>query len=162
MPARQNPANPTRWLTPPCGERNWLRRTRRACKLVTRIYVMIPDLPGLGVFRLDTGSYYAAGEIGDKADAYGDGPGTERDAPGECCGSSSGSGSPVRATKNFPVPVLEILSTFRAIATGALESGGMAAQLPPAPGEQRLAITAPPAAPVTPAAPAPAESQAIL
>ena len=39
----------------------------RACKLVTRINVMIPDLPGLGVFRFDTGSYYAAVEIGDSA-----------------------------------------------------------------------------------------------
>ena len=40
----------------------------KACGLVTRINVMIPDLPGLGVFRLDTGSFYAAGESGDKAD----------------------------------------------------------------------------------------------
>ena len=40
----------------------------QACKLVTRINVMIPDLPGLGVFRLDTGSYYAAVEIGDSAE----------------------------------------------------------------------------------------------
>ena len=39
----------------------------QACKLVTRINVMIPDLPGLGVFRLDTHSFYAAVEIGDEA-----------------------------------------------------------------------------------------------
>jgi hypothetical protein len=51
------------------------------------------------------------------------------------------------------VPVLEILSTFRAITSGALEAAGMAAQLPPAPGEQRLALTA--AAPAVAATPAP-------
>jgi uncharacterized membrane protein len=48
-------------------------------------------------------------------------------------------------TKKYPVPVLEVLTTFRALATGAIESAGIAAQLPPAPGEQRRAITAAPA-----------------
>ena len=43
------------------------RNPPQACKLVTRISVQIPDLPGLGIFRLDTGSYYAAVEIGDAA-----------------------------------------------------------------------------------------------
>lgn len=113
----------------------------RACKPVTRISVMIPDLPGLGVFRLDTGSYYAAVEIGDAAEllqvARDRGvflPAVlrieqrQRTAGGQ--------------TKKYPVPVLEVLSTFRQIASGALEAGGITAQLPPAPGEQPRAITA--------------------
>jgi len=130
----------------------------QACKLVTRISVMIPDLPGLGVFRLDTGSYYAAVEIGDSAAlmqvARDKGvflpamlriEHRQRIAGGQ--------------TKKFPVPVLEVLATFRDLATGAIERGGMIAQLPPAPGEQVRAITAPPAAAPTPRAvrPAPAE-----
>ena len=106
-----------------------------ACKLVTRISVMIPDLPGLGVFRLDTGSYYAATEIGDSAGlmqlARDRGvflpailriEHRQRVAGGQ--------------TKKFPVPVLEVLTTFRDLATGAIERGGMAAQLPPAPGSR--------------------------
>ena len=44
-------------------------------------------------------------------------------------------------TKKFPVPVLEVLTTFRDLATGAIESAGIVAQLPPAPGEARRAIT---------------------
>ena len=136
----------------------------RACGLVTRINVMIPDLPGLGVFRLDTGSYYAAAEIGDSAQlmqmARDHGvflaailriEHRQRVAGGQ--------------TKKFPVPVLEILDTFRDIASGQLEARGILGQLPPAPGEQRRAITAgtplaepPAAAPAPPAPPAaPAE-----
>jgi hypothetical protein len=114
----------------------------QACKLVTRISVMIPDLPGLGVFRLDTGSYYAAVEIGDSAQLMQAARDRgvflpailriehrQRVAGGQ--------------TKKFPVPVLEVLTTFRDLATGAIERGGIAAQLPPAPGEARRAITAP-------------------
>ena len=108
----------------------------RACKLVTRISVMIPDLPGLGVFRLDTGSYYAATEIGDS---------------GELLHRARKQGVFLPAmlrieqrkrvaggqTKNYPVPVLEVLVTFRDIVTGAIEAAGIAGQLPPAPGGQR-------------------------
>ncbi len=112
----------------------------KACGLVTRISVMIPDLPGLGVFRLDTGSYYAATEIGDSAAlmqvARDRGvflpailriERRQRVAGGQ--------------TKKFPVPVLEVLTTFRDLATGAIERAGVMAQLPPAPGEQRRAIS---------------------
>ena len=119
----------------------------QACGLVTRISVMIPDLPGLGVFRLDTGSYYAATEIGDSAAlmqvARDKGvflpamlriEHRQRVAGGQ--------------TKKFPVPVLEVLTTFRDLATGAIESAGITAQLPPAPGEARRAITS--GAPVVP------------
>lgn len=128
-------------------ERQALERVRlsktvppQACKPITRISVMIPDLPGLGVFRLDTHSYYAAVEIGDAAElmqkAREQGvflpailriEHRQRVAGGE--------------TKRFPVPVLEVMATFRQIASGQLEAGGLAAQLPPPPGGERRAIT---------------------
>ena len=115
----------------------------QACKLVTRINVMIPDLPGLGVFRLDTGSYYAAVEIGDTARimemARDKGvflPAVLRIEHRQRIAGGQ--------TKNYPVPVLEALVTFRDLATGAIEAKGIAAQLPPAPGATRLAIAAPP------------------
>lgn len=121
----------------------------QACSVKTRISVMIPDLPGLGVFRLDTGSYWAAVEIGDAAAvmqvARDRGvflPATLRIEHRKRVANGQ--------TKKFAVPVLEVLATFREIASGALEAGGYTAQLPPAPGEQRRALTngsTPPPAP---------------
>lgn len=112
----------------------------QGCSAITRISVMIPDLPGLGVFRLDTKSYWAAVEIGDAAAimqvARDRGvflPATLRIEQRQRVANGQ--------TKRYPVPVLEVMATFREIASGALESGGIAAQLPPAPGEQRRAIT---------------------
>lgn len=119
----------------------------QACKLVTRISVMIPDLPGLGIFRLDSGSYYAASEIGDAAilmqAARDKGvllPAILRIEQRQRIAGGK--------TTNYPVPVLEVLATFRQIASGALEGRGIMAQLPPAPGEQPKAITAAPSRPV--------------
>lgn len=112
-----------------------------ACKLITRISVMLPDLPGLGVFRIDTGSYYAGVEIGDSARlmemARDQGiflPAVLRiDQRARVAGGQ---------TKRYPVPVLEILATFRQIASGELE-GNMAAQLPPAPARQEAIAAGP-------------------
>ncbi len=124
----------------------------QACKAVTRISVMIPDLPGLGVFRLDTSSYYAAVEIGDAAHimqvARDRGvmlPAILRIDHRERVANGR--------TKKYPVPVLEVLATFREIASGALEAGGFTAQLPPAPGEQRRALTSGSATPPAPQPP---------
>ena len=130
----------------------------QACKVVTRISLMIPDLPGLGVFRLDTSSYYAAVEIGDAAEllqvARDRGvflPAVLRIEQRQRVAGGQ--------TKRYPVPVLEVLATFRQIASGALEAGGINAQLPPAPGQQPRALTAgtPAVAPPQPAEP-PAET----
>jgi hypothetical protein len=124
----------------------------QACKAITRISVMIPDLPGIGVFRLDTGSYNAAVEIGDAAAimqvARDQGvflPATLRIEQRKRVAGGT--------TKNFPVPVLEIMSTFREIASGALSAGGITAQLPPAPGEQRRALTSGSPGPTAPRPP---------
>lgn len=38
-------------------------RTNPACKLITRVNVMLPEVPDLGVWRLDTHGYYAATEL---------------------------------------------------------------------------------------------------
>jgi hypothetical protein len=122
----------------------------QACHLITRVSFMIPDLPGLGVFRLDTSSYYAAVEIGDAAmlmQAARD-QGVFLSAILRIDQRQRVAGG---QTKKYPVPVLEILSTFRQIASGELAAGGMVAQLPPAPGGQPRAIAA--AAPAPPGEP---------
>lgn len=117
------------------------RNPPEACKLVTRISVMIPDLPGLGVWRLDTGSYYAGVEIGDSAHLMEIAREQGIFLPAQLrielrTRVSRGE------TKKYPVPVLEILATFRQIASGELDAGGIAMQLPPAPGRPQEAITA--------------------
>lgn len=119
----------------------------QACHLITRVSFMIPDLPGLGVFRLDTSSYYAAVEIGDAAmlmQAARD-QGVFLSAILRIDQRQRVAGG---QTKKYPVPVLEILSTFRQIASGELAAAGVTGQLPPAPGGQPRAIAAaaPPAA----------------
>lgn len=113
----------------------------RACKLTTRISVILPDLPGLGVWRLDTGSYYAGVEIGDAAKLMemARDKGVFLPAILRIEQRSRVAGG---ETKKYPVPVLEVTATFRQIANGELEAGGIAAQLPPAPGGQPKAITA--------------------
>lgn len=151
-------------LCPAAEERSRLASLNppQACKLVTRISVMLPDLPGLGVWRLDTGSYYAAVEIGDS---------------GELMQMARERGVFLPAvlrieqrqrvadgqTKKFPVPVLEVTATFRDLATGAIEAAGITAQLPPPPGGERRAITSgTPArepAPAAPAQPAPQQQR---
>lgn len=42
--------------------------TARDCDIHTRLSVILPDVPGLGLWRLDTQSYYAAVELGGAAD----------------------------------------------------------------------------------------------
>jgi hypothetical protein len=44
----------------------------RACSIHTRLSVMVPDLPGIGVWRLDTSGYYAAVELGGVVDICAD------------------------------------------------------------------------------------------
>lgn len=132
----------------------------QACKPVTRINVMIPDLPGLGVWRLDTGSYYAAVEIGDAAALME----LARDRGvflPAILRIDQRSRVANGQTKKYPVPVLEVLATFRQIASGELEQGGITAQLPPAPGEAPKAITSGrPAQVPAPRQPAPARPAA--
>jgi len=42
----------------------------RDCNIHTRLSVIVPDLPGLGVWRLETHGYYAAVELGGLVDLY--------------------------------------------------------------------------------------------
>ena len=140
-PHAEDPTNPDEVETA-ARERERLAKMNppRACQRKTRISVMIPDLPGLGVFRLDTGSFYAAGEVLDAGDLMQAArerevflPATVRIDHRERVENGQ--------TKKYPVPVLEVMATFRQIVTGALSAAGIAAQLPPAPGEPQRAIT---------------------
>ena len=48
---------------PPYDERRELATDGKACKPMTRLSVILPDVPGIGMFRLETGGYYAAVEL---------------------------------------------------------------------------------------------------
>lgn len=112
----------------------------QTCFLQTRVSFILPDLPDVGVWRLDTKSYYGAeGMLGKLRIME--------------MARKQGVFLPARLwidhqvdfvggqTRKYPVPQISLLNTVREIATGQLREGGLAAQLPPAPGEERLAIT---------------------
>lgn len=114
----------------------------QACGIKTRVSVVLPDLPDIGVWRLDTAGFYAAGELIGKAELMALCRDRDLFLPARLwihqrVDVVSGQ------TRKYPVPALEILKTFRQVATGELEAAGWAAQLPAAPGEQPKAIAAP-------------------
>lgn len=127
----------------------------QACSLVTRISVMIPDLPGLGVWRLDTKSFYAAVEISDTAHLLemAREQGVFLAAVLRIDQRSRVSGG---QTTRYPVPVLEVLATFRELASGELAGRGIAAQLPPPPVTRQAIASGPSQAP-----PGPVDGEAV-
>lgn len=50
------------------AERQRLAAEGKACKPTTRLNVLLPELPGLGVWRLEAHGYYAAVELGGTAE----------------------------------------------------------------------------------------------
>lgn len=121
---------------------NWYERTKDVCDSKSRLKVLLPDMPGLGVWRMETGSYYATNEIAGMVDVI-------RGSVGE------GVLVPVRLrieqrtrvaegkTKQFVVPVLEL----RGVTAGELLAGHIdrAAIGAGGNGQQRVAIEAGPA-----------------
>lgn len=128
---------------------------QQACGLKTRLHLVVPDLFDLGTWRLETGSFYAAGHLLSKVQFM------------EAMRDRAGLLIPARLwlahdsdvkngqTRRWITPAIELQGTLRQYANGELAAGGIAAQLPPAPG-QPLAITAAPATPTAvPAGPPP-------
>lgn len=127
-----------------------------ACRMTTRVNVMIPDLPGIGVWMLESHGFYAA---------------TEMTGVAEMLATAGANGVQIPArlrieqrerrvyrgesqapeTKKFPVPVLEVLATLREIA-GAAASGqrALGSSLPPETVPVRAAIGASTAPAITP------------
>lgn len=107
----------------------------RDCKIHTRLSVILPDLPGLGVWRLETHGYYAAVELGGIVDI---------------CAAQSAQGVMLPArlrlehrevkrvvdgkvqTRKFGVPVLDLDVHPLALAAGPTQTAGIA---PPTAGE---------------------------
>lgn len=136
----------------------------QACRMTTRVNVMIPDLPGIGVWMLESHGFYAATEMTGVAEMLATAgargvqiPARLRIEQRERRVYMGPDVAPV--SKKFPVPVLEVLATLREIA-GAAASGqrALASSLPPETIPVRAAITSAP----VPAAIEATSAQALL
>ncbi len=110
-----------------------LAQKGQACKPITRLNVMLPDLPDLGVWLLSSTGFNAAVELGGTADvlkaARDSGviiPATLRLEQRQSVKAGQ--------TRKFAVPVLELGTSLREMT--ALSSGDISAALPPPPRTQ--------------------------
>jgi hypothetical protein len=111
----------------------------RACKLVTRLSFYLPELIGLGTWRLDTGSYYAALETIGQVDLLADAAAQGILLPADLYYDWRQRGSDGR---EFPVPVVEILESLQSIASGQLAGRSLAEQVTAAARPAVLALEA--------------------
>jgi hypothetical protein len=123
------------------AERMALAAKGQACKPITRVSVILPDLPGLGVWRYQSGGYNAAHELGATAEllqrAREEGaiiPATMRLEQRE---TKTGT-----ETHKFAVVVIDVRATIRELVEGTV-GGTLAQALPPAPSSDVKAIEAP-------------------
>lgn len=144
-----------------------LAKDGQACKATTRLSVMLPALPDLGVWRLESHGYYAAVELAGAAEILAMATATGRLIPARLRLDQREKKVPGKPTNRYAVPVIEFVETR--LGDLAIAAGGAAA---PALGSgdhparpQLPATTLPPTsdfrAPV-PADPAPAGSAAGL
>lgn len=142
-------------MCPPVGpERTDAAAQGRACRPTTRVNVIIPDLPGLGVWRLESHGFYAAVELGGAVELLAQLRAAGQMIPAILRLERRESlrvvhrGTPDEKTepRDYYVPVMEILTSMREMA--AIGAGGrLADALPPAPSHTR-AITPAPREPV--------------
>jgi hypothetical protein len=142
----------SRCVCPPAGvERADAAAKGNACKPTTRLNVMLPDLPDIGVWRVESHGFYAAVELGGAAELLS----AARDK-GVILAATlrldpRRSAVPGRPVREWYVPVLDIAASLRQLVTGQIP-GTLAQQLPPAPVR---AITAGASTPPAPGAGSP-------
>lgn len=108
-----------------------------ACRPVTRVNIMLPDIPDLGVWLLSSNGFYAASELGGAAEVLAAAraagvivPATLRLEQRQIKRLVDGKAT----THNFAVPVLEIGSTLRDLTALTSGTSTIAGALPPPPG----------------------------
>ena len=114
----------------------------RLCKPTTRVSIILPDIPGLGVWRLQSGGWNAAHELGTTAEtlAMVRQAGVIVPAVLRLEQRQSVSGG---QTRNYVVPVLALRQTMRELS--GMQEGTVS--LPPAPANVRAIEAAPNARP---------------
>jgi hypothetical protein len=126
--------------------------TPQACKPHTRISFIIPDLPGLGVWRFETTGKVVAGRIQDSADILQMAAQRGFYLPAELQLLWMEKRKPGEPVERFPVVDLIVLESLRAIANGDAAQHTIAAALPPPPSRKALTTGTSPAGPSGPAA----------
>lgn len=118
------------------GDRMELAAKGQACKPMTRLSVILPDLIDLGVWLIVSGGYNAALELQGAADLLVKAAGADVFLPAtlrlEQRSKVTGG-----QTHNYGVPVLEVGATIRALVSGEYATDGAMA-LPPPPGMKAL------------------------
>lgn len=139
-------------VCPPVGkERAEQSAKGKACKPTTRLNVILPELPSVGVWRLESHGFNAALELAGTAELLERATRAGRLIPAYLRLDGRTVKRPGEATRNFSVPVIDltpeaaalVLSTDAAGAPAQLE-GGTVAQLPGGPPElpnEPLAVT---------------------
>lgn len=121
------------------------QRTPAACRPSTRVSLILPDIPGTGVFMVESHGLYAAQELGGVAELMAKASGAGVMLPALLrLEQREGVRRPDETTNKFAVPVLHLQNSIRELAAMA-EAGPSASQLPPAP--QRAITAGSPAAP---------------
>jgi hypothetical protein len=121
--------------------RTELAKTGSACKPITRLNVMLPDLPDLGVWLLSSTGWNAATELGGAAEVLAAARDRGVIIPATLRLEQRETRKVGEATKKYAVPVLEIGATLRQM-TELASGQGIAASLPPAPPRAPHAINA--------------------
>ena len=91
----------------------------RECDIHTRLSVMLRDLPGLGVWRLDTQGYYAAVELGGAVDVCTAAVARGQMLPARLRLEQRQVKRPGQGARKFAVPVLDVDVTIGALLAGA-------------------------------------------
>ncbi len=91
----------------------------RECNIHTRLSVMLRDLPGLGVWRIDTSGYYAAVELQGAVEVVQLAAGRGQMLPARLCLEQRMVKRAGQGTRRFAVPVLDI-----EVSPGQLLGGG--------------------------------------
>lgn len=130
------------------AERRELASDGRACKPTTRLNVMLPLVPDLGIWRLEVHGYYAAVELAGAAAFL---ERTRGDVPARLRLDKRHVKRPGEPPKDFVVPVIEIGATLSEMTRVAIGEPAAPAQLAPVNRRERVERPA--------ALPAPAETE---
>ena len=96
---------------------------KRSCKFHTRLSVILTELPGLGVWRLDTQGYYAAVELAGVVDVISFYADRGQHLPGRLRLEQREVKRPGEPTNKFVVPVLDIDVNLADLLLGRAASG---------------------------------------
>lgn len=120
-------------------KRSELAKEGSACKPITRLNVMLPDLPDLGVWLLSSTGWNAAVELGGAAEVLAGAREQGVIIPATLRLEQRDKKVPGQPTKNFVVPVLEINASLRQM-VALTPGGGIAESLPAPPPQAQAAL----------------------